>query len=239
VSRDEEIAAALRPTFAREARRIAERIEEASRAGRRDELVALAHRLVGSAGTVQETALVDVSRELERLAADDSVPDEAVAARARSVSAAVHRVIGGMAADPVPVESPRQAPEETDRPVVVAIEDSPANITLLHRIFETIPDVELVTTQTGRDGARLAVDRRAALVLLDLNLPDVPGEWVLEQLRGPDGRAVTKVVVVSADAGQAAHARSLGASDYIAKPFDISRLRALVRESCLGRGPPA
>jgi CheY-like chemotaxis protein/HPt (histidine-containing phosphotransfer) domain-containing protein len=235
VSRDEEIAAALRPTFAREARGIAERLDEASRAGSREELRALAHRLVGSAGTVHETAIVDASRELELLAADQSVPDEAVVVRARVVSAAVHRVVGTIVADPAPAHGDPAAPE-SGRPVVVAIEDSPANVTLLHRIFESIPDVELVTTQTGRDGARLAVDRAASLVLLDLNLPDVPGEWVLDQLRGPDGRAMTKVVVVSAEAGpgQAEHARSLGASDYVAKPFDIGRLRTLVRESCLG-----
>jgi DNA-binding response OmpR family regulator len=120
-------------------------------------------------------------------------------------------------------------------PVVVAIEDSPANVALLHRIFDDVDGIELVTAQSGREGARLAVERSAALVLLDLNLPDVPGEWVLESLRGPDGRPVAKVVVVSADAtpGQEAQALRLGASGFIAKPFDIAHLRAVVREACL------
>ena len=231
MSRDDEIAAALRPTFAREAIAIAEELEDASRGGKRDELRRLAHRLVGSAGTVREFALVDASRELEQLAADTTVADETVAATTRSVVAAVRDVAGTVQPDAAATED--IAESGSDRPVVVAIEDSPANVTLLRRIFESLPDVELVTTQSGRDGARLAVDRRASLVLLDLNLPDVSGEWVLDALRGADGRAVTNVVVVSADAtpGQAEHARRLGASGYVAKPFDIARLRALVREA--------
>jgi CheY-like chemotaxis protein len=233
VSRDDEIAAALRPTFACEARRIAESLGDAWRAGRRDEVRALAHRLVGTAGTAHETALVDASRALERLAADASVPDDDVLVSARVVAGAVRQVVETILAEPEPEPAGVRAPPAWGRPVVVAIEDSPANVLLLQRIFESIPDVELVTTRSGRDGARLARERRASLVLLDLNLPDVTGEWVLEQLRGPDGGAVTKVVVVSADAGrrQEERVRRLGASDYVAKPFDIARLRTLVRES--------
>lgn len=233
MSRDDEIAAALRPTFAREAVVIADKLEEASRDGRRDDVRRLAHRLVGSAGTVRELALVDASRELELLADNTAAADENVATAVTAIVAAVRRVVGTVQ----PLAPGSDEPEEpgSERPVVVAIEDSPANVTLLRRIFESIPDVELVTTQSGRDGARLAVDRRASLVLLDLNLPDVSGEWVLEELRGEDGQAVTNVVVVSADAtpGQAEHAKMLGASGYVAKPFDIARLRTIVRDACL------
>jgi CheY-like chemotaxis protein len=231
VTRDEEIAAALRPTFAREARMLAEQIETAAETGSRQELRQLAHRLVGSAGTVREKALVEDSRELERMAGDASVDERAVVERARGVTAAV-----GLLVDQFGVGA---AAEDVARgggvPVVVAIEDSSANVALLHRIFDDVDGVELVTAQSGREGARLARDRAAALVLLDLNLPDVPGEWVLDALRGDDGQPVPKVVVLSADAtpGLEEQARLLGASDYIAKPFDIAHLRAVVREACL------
>jgi CheY-like chemotaxis protein len=231
VTRDEEIAAALRPTFAREARMLAEQIEQAAETGRREELRQLAHRLVGSAGTVREKAIVEASRELELLAADASVHERVVVERAREVRAAVGLLVeqigvGAAVAD---------ATSGGGVSVVVAIEDSSANVALLHRIFDDVDGVELVTAQSGREGARLARERAAALVLLDLNLPDVSGEWVLDALRGDDGQPVPKVVVLSADAtpGLEEQARRLGASDYIAKPFDIAHLRAVVREACL------
>ncbi len=232
MSRDDEIAAALRPTFAREATVLAERIEEASEAGRRDDLRRLAHRLIGSAGTVRENGLVAASRELEQVAADETVDDAALAARAGALAAAV-RVLVRAIESGTPRALATGAHETVAPAVVVAIEDSPANLALLRRIFDGIEGARLLTAETGRDGARLAVEHAAALVLLDLNLPDVPGEWVLDALRRPDGTTVTRVVV-SADVtpGQEEQARRLGAADFVAKPYDIARLRAVVMDAC-------
>jgi len=234
-SRDGHIAAALRPMFAHEAAAIAESLEAAARGGRRDEVRSLAHRLAGSAGTVREPALVDASRELELLAAASTAPDEEVAARASSLATAVRRVVG-TAPDAAPPPLQPDGDAETRRALVVAIEDSAANAELLRRIVESIPGVELVTCESGREGARIALERDLSLVLLDLDLPDVPGEWVLEALRGADGRPLADVVVVSGGAtpGQEERARALGAVGYLAKPFEVARLRALVRDVCLG-----
>lgn len=231
MTRDEEIAAALRPTFAREARMLAGQIEQAAARGSREELRQLAHRLVGSAGTVREKALVEASRDLELVAGDATVSEGVVVERARSVATVVRALV-----EQIGVGAPAAgAVGGGGVPVVVAIEDSSANVALLHRIFDDVDGVELVTAQSGREGARLARERAAALVLLDLNLPDVSGEWVLDALRGDDGQPVPRVVVLSADAtpGLEEQARRLGASDYIAKPFDIAHLRAVVREACL------
>jgi CheY-like chemotaxis protein len=232
VSRDDEIAAALRPTFAREATVIAARIEDASRAGRRDEVRALAHRLVGTAGTVRDDALVAASRELEDLARNEDADDSIVRSRALAVVAAVRAAVVAIDSGPDIGEATEE--DREGLPVVVAIEDNPANVTLLRRIFASIKGVALVTTQSGSEGVRLARERSAALVLLDMNLPDVSGDWVLEALRNDQGGLITPVVVISADSSpnHEAHVRGLGAADYVAKPFDIARLRALVREAC-------
>jgi CheY-like chemotaxis protein len=233
VTRDDDIVEALRPTFAREATAIAVRLEEATTSGRRDDVRSLAHRLVGTAGTVREEALVDASRGLEEIADDVYSDDYAVGVRALEVVDAVRAAVAA-----IELSSPtstRGAKQTTRRlPVVVAIEDNTANVALLRRIFERIEGVELVTAQSGREGARIARGRSAALVLLDMNLPDVPGEWVLEALQGADGKPVTRVVVVSADVDPAheEHARSLGAADYVSKPYDVARLRSLVQEAC-------
>jgi CheY-like chemotaxis protein/HPt (histidine-containing phosphotransfer) domain-containing protein len=233
VTRDDDIMEALRPTFAREATAIAERLEQATESGRRDDVRSLAHRLVGTAGTVREEALVDASRELEEVAGDAFSDDYAVGVRAREVVGAVRATVSAMQLEsPTSFEGSKAATRTL--PVVVAIEDNAANVALFRRIFDRIDGVELVTAQSGREGARVAVERSASLVLLDMNLPDVAGEWVLEALQGEDGKPVTRVVVVSADASPDHEelARNLGASDYVSKPFDVARLRSLVQEAC-------
>jgi len=193
----------------------------------------LAHRLVGTAGTVREEALVDASRGLEEVAGDVFSDDYAVELRAREVVGAVRAAVEAMELGS-PTSARGSAATTSALPVVVAIEDNAANVALFRRIFERIEGVELVTAQSGREGAKIAVERSASLVLLDMNLPDVAGEWVLGALQGSDGKLVTRVVVVSADAGPDHEelARRLGASDYVSKPFDVARLRSLVQEAC-------
>lgn len=238
MSRDDDIVLALRPTFVREATAIADRLEEATLSGQRDDVRTLAHRLVGTAGTVREEALVEASRELEEIADDVFTDDRAVSVRAVEVAGAVRAVVAASE-----LSSPPSTHDAADAnpslPVVVAIEDNAANVALFRRIFERVDGVELVTAQSGREGAKLAVERSAVLVLLDMNLPDVAGEWVLGALQGPDGKPLTRVVVVSADASPAHEelARNLGASDYVSKPFDVAHLRSLVQEACAEARP--
>jgi len=238
VTRDDDIVMALRPTFVREATVLAERLEQATASGSRDDVRTLAHRLVGTAGTVRDDGLVDASRELEEVADDVFSDDHAVAERARELVGAVRAAVAAIELDS-PTSIRGDVAAGSSLPVVVAIEDNAANVALFRRIFERIDGVELVTAQSGREGARLAVERSASLVLLDMNLPDVAGEWVLGALQGPDGKPVTRVVVVSADASPAHEeiARNLGASDYVSKPFDVAHIRSLVQEAC-AESPP-
>lgn len=72
-------------------------------------------------------------------------------------------------------------------------------------------------------------------ILLDLGLPDLPGEAFVQQLRRDDDP--TPVIVISAREGKHSRISLLdqGADDYLAKPFDLdelaARVRAVVRRS--------
>jgi CheY-like chemotaxis protein len=74
-------------------------------------------------------------------------------------------------------------------------------------------------------------------VLLDLNLPDVQGDEVLQRL-GEDPRTrEIPVVVISADAtpGQIQRLKAAGARDYLTKPIEVQRFVEVVDEY-LNRG---
>jgi PAS domain S-box-containing protein len=102
---------------------------------------------------------------------------------------------------------------------VLYIEDNPSNIRLVERILAARPEVSLLVANQGGLGLELAREHLPALVLLDLNLPDMSGETVLARLRGDERTAAVPVVILSADAtpGQVARLRRAGADDYLTK----------------------
>ncbi|MFO7648575.1 response regulator [Halomonas sp. 3H] len=81
---------------------------------------------------------------------------------------------------------------------------------------------------TAAEGLRKALEEAPDLVLLDLGLPDLDGQRVLETLRA---RSAVPVIVVSVreQEGEKVRALDSGASDYVTKPFGIQELLARVR----------
>ena len=93
----------------------------------------------------------------------------------------------------------------------------------------------------GRLGLELARDRRPDLVLLDLHLPDIAGEEVLDELRASPETAGIPVVIVSAEAskGRVQRLRQRGAHDYLTKPIDLVELLGVVNATLGARARAA
>lgn len=123
----------------------------------------------------------------------------------------------------------RSAPH---RPIVLHIEDNLSNLKLIERVFAQ-RDVEVVAAMQGRLGLELAREHRPSLVLLDLHLPDMGGEQVLQRLRDDPATAGIPVVIVSADAttGQIQRLLTAGATAYLTKPIDVPQLLATLDDA--------
>ncbi|MGH2765550.1 MAG: PAS domain S-box protein, partial [Actinomycetota bacterium] len=131
--------------------------------------------------------------------------------------------------DDEPLES-----ETPDRPrTVLYIEDNPVNLGLVDKILARRPQIRLLSAMRGGLGLELAREHRPDLILLDIHLPDMPGEEVLRRLRQDPQTRDTPVVVISADAMPERVPRLLaaGARAYLTKPLDVRRLLTLVAES--------
>ncbi|MEZ4410398.1 MAG: response regulator [Polyangiales bacterium] len=118
------------------------------------------------------------------------------------------------------------------RRVVLYIEDNLPNFKVVSRALARLPGVEIVEAIQGRVGLDLARARRPDLILLDLHLPDLPGEEVLSRLKADPELAATPVVVLSADALPRTVARVVeaGAADFLTKPLDLRRFLKVVRD---------
>jgi PAS domain S-box-containing protein len=113
---------------------------------------------------------------------------------------------------------------------VLYIEDHVSNVELVELALERRPNLELLIATNGRDGVARADAELPNLVLLDLNLGDIPGQEVLRLLKANPRTARIPVVVVTADAstGRAQELLTLGADRYITKPLDLNHFLATV-----------
>ena len=88
---------------------------------------------------------------------------------------------------------------------------------------------------TGREGLELLKLYEYDLVVLDLMLPDIPGADVLKQMR--QGGNMTPVLILSGInmPTKKVECFSVGADDYMTKPYDrselVARVKAIVRRS--------
>ena len=116
----------------------------------------------------------------------------------------------------------------TGMPRVLVVDDEPGMRAMLRRGLEA----EGHTVSEAADGASglaLAVAGDVDLVLLDLGLPKLNGEQVLQQIVAV--RPQLPVIVVSAkdDVDDRVQALEAGAQDYVVKPFALAELMARVR----------
>jgi len=122
---------------------------------------------------------------------------------------------------------------------VLIVDDEPhirrALKNALAREFERV-----LEAGTAIEAVDLAAAYRPDLVLLDLALPDKPGQWVCAELRK---WTTVPIIVLSAMHSEAEKVRLLdeGADDYVTKPFSpaelVARARAQVRRAALSEVP--
>jgi CheY-like chemotaxis protein len=108
---------------------------------------------------------------------------------------------------------------------VLCIEDNPSNLRLMEAIFESRPEIRLLTALQGSIGLDMARQHAPDLILLDLNLPDIHGKEVLSRLQESARTKEIPVVIVSADATpkQVERLMAAGAKAYLTKPLNISQ----------------
>ncbi len=135
---------------------------------------------------------------------------------------------------PAPVELEDQPAAEDAAPVakslLLYIEDNPSNLALVEGIVDFRPAWRLVSAATGKAGLEMARAQAPDLILLDLQLPDIPGDVVIEELRRDEQTRDIPIVMLSADAtpDQMKRLLKLGARDYLTKPIGVQRFLDVV-----------
>lgn len=131
-------------------------------------------------------------------------------------------------------------PPDSRRPRVFVAEDDSMIMDLITTRLE-LAGYAVSFARNGRDAIAGIHASQPAAVLLDINMPLLDGFGVLRALREnpPQTRAPVMVLTARHAAEDVQLALQLGASDYLAKPFDDARLLARVARlvRARGRGP--
>jgi DNA-binding response OmpR family regulator len=112
---------------------------------------------------------------------------------------------------------------------VLVVEDDPDVQQTIRWILED-EGLPVATAADGWQALHLALLRRPALVVVDLNLPRLDGDELIGGLRMAD-EADIPIVLVSGDQQVAERARELGAFAYLRKPFEMNDLLDVVRRA--------
>jgi two-component system phosphate regulon response regulator PhoB len=108
---------------------------------------------------------------------------------------------------------------------ILVVDDEP-DITALVAYHLAKAGYRVSTATTGPDALRSAQEERPDVIVLDLMLPGMSGYEVLQELRRGDDTADLGVILLTARREEADRLRglSLGADDYIVKPFSPAEL---------------
>lgn len=112
------------------------------------------------------------------------------------------------------------------RPLVLYVEDNPANITFMKDLVETLDAFTLLTAPTAEIGVELARAQQPRVVLMDINLPGMSGLEALSLLKEwPETRDIP-VIALTAAASERDRQRGeeAGFYRYLTKPVKVDEL---------------
>jgi two-component system, cell cycle response regulator DivK len=118
---------------------------------------------------------------------------------------------------------------------VLIVEDNEKNMKLVHDILQAVGYTP-IEASSGEEAIALATAEAPALVLMDIQLPDLDGAAALQRLRADERTAGIPVLALTAQAMQGDRERFLAAGfdGYLSKPIDVDELIETVRRYCDG-----
>ncbi|XUX00940.1 MAG: response regulator transcription factor [Dehalogenimonas sp.] len=118
---------------------------------------------------------------------------------------------------------------------ILIIEDDPGIVELVSLTFELgWPDVKLIVAGTGEKGMNILESDRPDAVILDIGLPDTNGFEIIKAIRLFSDVPIL-MLTVRIDERDVVKALTLGADDYLTKPFRqmelLARIKAITRRT--------
>ncbi|HEV8456223.1 MAG TPA: HD domain-containing phosphohydrolase [Gemmatimonadales bacterium] len=115
---------------------------------------------------------------------------------------------------------------------ILIVDDEPRNVRVLKRVLAVAGYRQVLAITDPRDAIARFAEIGPDLLLLDLHMPEIDGVAVMERLRaGMPASEYFPILMLTGDASPQACQRALamGASDFVAKPFDMHEVLIRIR----------
>jgi len=117
-----------------------------------------------------------------------------------------------------------------NKKLFLVVEDFEDSRFMMRSLLE-LAGYSVVEASDGEQAVAMAVEKRPALILMDLSLPKLDGLAATRQIRRH--KVVGKVPIVAISAHDSAQSRSealaAGCNEYVTKPIDFDRLDDLLK----------
>jgi CheY-like chemotaxis protein len=114
------------------------------------------------------------------------------------------------------------------KPVILVVDDDAPILTLMHNILREF-GFEARVAGTGQAAIDAARSSPPSLILLDMNMPGMPGDAVIRALRDDIGLRSVPILILSGDPVSPTELAELGANGAVQKPFDVPALIDQIR----------
>lgn len=113
---------------------------------------------------------------------------------------------------------------------ILYIEDNAANRQLVKSVLKRNINYILLEAENGAAGLALAKEKRPDCILLDLNLPDMSGYDVIEDLKKDPLTSTIPVIALSGEVSpeEKENAQQAGFDSFIGKPINVAEFRQTV-----------
>ncbi|MEA2415513.1 MAG: hypothetical protein QOI58_2170 [Thermoanaerobaculia bacterium] len=116
----------------------------------------------------------------------------------------------------------------TSKPIILVVDDDLPILVLMRNLLREF-GFEAVTAENGQEALIEVRKRKPAVVLIDKNMPGMPGDEVIRTLRAEPGFDELPILILSGEQISKSDLKALGADGAVLKPFDIRELIAQLR----------
>jgi two-component system, cell cycle response regulator DivK len=108
---------------------------------------------------------------------------------------------------------------------ILYIEDNPQNMRLVRK-FLRMGGYTMLEAENGTNGITCAINELPAVILMDINLPDIDGVEVTRHLKAQQETAHIPIIALTANAmhGDRERFMEAGCDDYLSKPVSKNDL---------------
>jgi two-component system cell cycle response regulator DivK len=116
-----------------------------------------------------------------------------------------------------------------ESPIILYVEDNAENRLLVQRVLFA-DGFRVIEAQDAEQALAIIAEKRPDVILMDINMPDMDGYTLTNQIKGMTGMQGVPVIALTANVMRGDRERSYqaGCDGYIQKPIDVDLLPAQI-----------